>query len=107
MNKEDKTPDNFDQLYEKLKEKVKENGYQDMVTVEKGSDFVRLQFKDSVLFYPDSAQMVNANANVLKSTGDIIKSIDFFLDKGEDEVLRLKFENPEYYLFGEYSLEIR
>lgn len=37
---------------------------------------------------------------------DIIKSVDFDLNKDEKSVLRLKIENPEYFLLGEYKLEI-
>jgi len=38
---------------------------------------------------------------------DVIKTVEFYLEKGEDSVLRLKIENPEYYLVGEYKLEIK
>lgn len=38
---------------------------------------------------------------------NIVKSIDFYLVKGENNLLRLKLEKPEYYLVGEYSLELK
>ncbi len=38
---------------------------------------------------------------------DIVKSVDFALEKGEDKVLRLKIDKPKYYLLGEYNLEIK
>lgn len=38
---------------------------------------------------------------------DIVKAIDFALEKGDDKLLRLKIDRPKYYLLGEYNLEIK
>lgn len=37
---------------------------------------------------------------------DILKSVHYGLESGENSELRLKISNPEYYLVGEYSLEL-
>ncbi|MEL7567506.1 MAG: hypothetical protein AAGU27_21880 [Dehalobacterium sp.] len=38
---------------------------------------------------------------------DILKTVNFDLEKGNNGTLKLRIENPEYYLLGEYSLTLK
>jgi chemotaxis protein MotB len=76
MTGETQEQDEFDQLYETLKNEVKKNGYEGEVTIEKGDNFVKVRFNDNVLFYPDSAIMKENNTKVIKVIGNILLGIE-------------------------------
>lgn len=68
--------DQFDQVYQELQEKIKESGYEQQVTLEKGDNYIKIKFGDNVLFYPDSPKMKTDEVQVLKIVGDILYSIN-------------------------------
>lgn len=70
------TTDDFDEVYEQLKEKIEEYGYEDIIALEKGEGYLNFRFGDNALFYPDSAVMKNENTKILKDIGDILNGID-------------------------------
>lgn len=66
----------FDALYEKLKQGIEKNGYGDMVELEKEDAFIKFKFKDSVLFFPDSPEMRSVGIEVLKYVGNLLTEVD-------------------------------
>lgn len=66
----------FNQVYSELQEKIKEMGYEELVKLEKGDDYIKFRFGDNVLFYPDSPQIKSGNIEVLSFIGEILKEID-------------------------------
>jgi len=77
------TEEQFNQVYETLKIKMEENGYNALVSMEKGGDYIKFRFGDNVLFYPDSPQMKTGNTKVLKYIGDILLSVDNLIETVE------------------------
>ena len=72
--------DKFDELYQKVTQAIKDQGYENEVVVEKGENYVHFRFKDSVLFYPDSAAMKKEGYNILQYVGTTIQSVDNLLE---------------------------
>lgn len=75
--------DEFDKVYEKLQQKIKESGYAQQVTLEKGDNYIKIKFGDNVLFYPDSSVMKTNEVQVLKIVGDILYSINSLIQSIE------------------------
>jgi chemotaxis protein MotB len=65
----------FDALYEKLKDGIEENGYDEFIELEKGDSFIKFKFKDNVLFYPDSANMRPDGILVLQYVGTLLSDV--------------------------------
>lgn len=66
----------FDKLYQTINAKLKENGYDQLVSLDKGDNFIRFRFGDNVLFYPDSPQIKTNDVQVLKYVGDTLASVN-------------------------------
>lgn len=69
-------PDEFDKVFEQLKTKIAEQGYEDSILIEKGEGFIKFRFGDNVLFYPDSPTMKNDSVNILKAIGDLLLGVE-------------------------------
>jgi len=65
----------FDALYQKLKNGIEENGYDEFIELEKGDSFIKFKFKDNVLFYPDSASMRPNGVLVLQYVGTLLSDV--------------------------------
>jgi chemotaxis protein MotB len=76
QNKLDEKKAEFDKVYQIIKQKIKENGYEELLIVEKGEDFIKFRFGDNVLFYPDSPIIKNNDIEVLSFIGDILLEMD-------------------------------
>lgn len=72
----DQSAQQFDDLYEKLKEGIEKNGYGEMIELEKESSFIKFKFKDSVLFFPDSPTMRPVGIEVLTYVGNLLTEVD-------------------------------
>lgn len=68
--------DEFDEIYKTLQIKIKENGYENLLSLEKGDDYIKFRFGDNVLFYPDSPVIKGNDVEVLTFIGDILLEID-------------------------------
>jgi len=68
----------FDALYEKIKKGVEENGYSDVIDLEKEDAFIKFKFKDSVMFYADSAEMKPTGTQVLAYVGGLLGEVDTY-----------------------------
>ena len=66
----------FDKLYQTINAKLKENGYNQLVSLDKGDNFIRFRFGENVLFYPDSPVIKTNDAPVLKYVGDMLASVN-------------------------------
>ena len=47
----------FDEVYEKIKKQIEENGLSGEVAIENGKDYILIRFTENVLFYPDKAEL--------------------------------------------------
>ncbi|MGI5891310.1 MAG: OmpA/MotB family protein [Bacillota bacterium] len=68
--------DEFDAIYTVLKKEVSNRGYEDSIMIERGPNYIRLRFGDSVLFYPDSPEFKPESIGILQDIGTILKSVD-------------------------------
>ena len=73
----------FDSLYEKIKKGIEDNGYTDLIEVEKEDAFIKFKFKDSVLFFADSSEIKPAGIGVLKYVGDLLIEVDKYTENIE------------------------
>ncbi len=76
LDSESEGADAFDEIYIRLKDKITNSGYEDDIVLERGDDYIQLRFGDSVLFYPDSAEMRPLSYPILQEIGDILKSVE-------------------------------
>lgn len=73
----------FDKVYETIQEKLAENGYEDMVKIERGADYIKISFGENVLFYPDSANIKTEDIGLLKCIGDTMLTIEPYIQSIE------------------------
>ncbi len=66
----------FDEIFATIQAKINESGYADSIILEKSTEYIKFRFKDSVLFYPDSASMKSTSFEILKYMGDVLLSVD-------------------------------
>jgi chemotaxis protein MotB len=66
----------FDSIYELIKNKISEGGYSDMIELKKGDGFYTFRFKDNLLFYPDSPNMRSESFEIVEYIGDLLKSVE-------------------------------
>ncbi len=69
----------LDNVYQTIQKKLAEEGYQDMVIVEKGDNYIKFSFGENVLFYPDSATIKTEDLGLLKCIGDALVSIESYI----------------------------
>jgi len=66
--------------------------------------------KNKILCYVDFSRTdffgtpIDGSYSATVDENDIVKTVNFDLEKGDNGTLKLRIENPEYYLLGEYSL---
>ena len=70
------TDDELDKIYESIKEKIEQSGYADSILLEKTKGYIKFQFRDNVLFYPDSPTMRESSFSILQYMGDLLASIN-------------------------------
>jgi len=68
--------DDFDKVYEALKEEIAEEGYAEQVLLEKGGNYIKIRFGDNVLFYPDSPVIKSEEVGVLQVIGNILSEVN-------------------------------
>lgn len=68
--------DEFDRVYQLIKEKIAEGGYADSIIIDKNDAYITFRFKDNVLFYPDSPVMRETHSEILQYMGDLLLSVD-------------------------------
>jgi chemotaxis protein MotB len=73
------TPENFDQLYQYLKQYVEENNLSQSVEVTKGTANVFLKFRDNVFFNPDSDVLRQEGKDILNGISGGIKAVDKYI----------------------------
>jgi len=73
------TPQNFDQLYQYLKQYVEENNLSQSVEVTKGAANVFLKFRDNVFFNPDSDVLRQEGKDILTGISGGIKAVDKYI----------------------------
>ena len=76
LQEDQQLQEQFDKLYETINSKLKENGYDQLVSVDKGDNFIRFRFGENVLFYPDSPVIKTNDVPVLKYVGDTLASVN-------------------------------
>ncbi|MDD2221011.1 MAG: flagellar motor protein MotB [Clostridia bacterium] len=76
LQEDQQLQEQFDKLYETINSKLKENGYDQLVSVDKGDNFIRFRFGENVLFYPDSPIMKTDKVSVLKFVGDTLAGVN-------------------------------
>lgn len=69
-------PKNFDELYQYLKEYVKQNGMEGSVEVKKGDGAVFIRFEDSIFFNPDSFDLKPTGTDILDFLGNCLKNVE-------------------------------
>lgn len=80
---EEKLEEEFDQIYQTFKTKLEENGYAELVSMEKGDNYIKFRFGDNVLFYPDSPVIKTNNVAVLQYIGDMLSEFDSLIESIE------------------------
>jgi chemotaxis protein MotB len=73
--------DQFQKVYQLLKQNVAAKGYQNKIIIDRGDSFILIRFKDSVLFYSDSAKMRADGVVILKYISDTLVSINSLIKK--------------------------
>lgn len=70
-------PDDFDELYERVKTILGERGYQNQLQVEKVDAYIYFRFTEGVFFYPDSPVMKENSYPIMQTVGEILRdSVD-------------------------------
>lgn len=72
-------PQNFDQLYQYLKEYIDNNGLSESVSIEKGESNVALKFRDNIFFNPDSGVLLQEGKDVLDGIGKGIGAVNKYI----------------------------
>ncbi len=72
----DVVSEEFDKVYKTIQKELAENGYEDMVIIEQGADYIKFSFGENVLFYPDSSTIKTTDMGVLKCIGDALVTIE-------------------------------
>ena len=75
--------DEFDEVYEQIKNKIAEGGYSESILLEKEDGYINFRFKDNLLFYPDSAVMRESSFDILRYMGDLLLGVDSGIDSIE------------------------
>jgi Flagellar motor protein len=78
-----KAAEQFDALYEKIKENLAARGFDKSVMVEKGNGYLTFRFGDSVMFYADSDKMKPEGNEILKYIGDTIYGVNDYISSIE------------------------
>lgn len=72
----------FDEVYEKIKKQIEENGLSGEVTIENGENYIAIRLTENVLFYPDKADLrpeafpiISAMAKTLSQANEYIDHI--------------------------------
>lgn len=73
----------FDALYERLKTGIEAQGYSSLIDLEKEDAYIKFKFKNSVLFYPDSAEMRQVGIDVLAYVGKLLIEVDPYIQSIE------------------------
>lgn len=69
-------PDEFDELYAKIRRILQNRGYGDDIQVDKIGDYIYFRFTEGVFFYPDLPIIKEASYPVIKTIGEILKESD-------------------------------
>ncbi|MFZ5975281.1 MAG: OmpA/MotB family protein [Bacillota bacterium] len=70
---EQKTKEQFEELYQKIKKHIKENGLSTKLSVEKHDNEILMRLSDSILFESGSAQLVPTSIPLMKSIGGLLR----------------------------------
>ena len=68
-------PQDFDDLYEYLKEYVEENNLQDSISLEKSDGSVTISFQNNLFFMKDSAYLLESAQEILGHLGNGLESV--------------------------------
>ena len=89
--------DDFDEIYTKIYNYVKENNLTENITVKKTDDYILLRFTDDVLFSPDKADLNEGGRKVISFISDAILTT-------EDKINQINIEgHTADSIEGEYS----
>lgn len=72
-------PENFDQLYQYLKDYIEQSGLSESVSIEKGESNVALKFRDNIFFNPDSGYLLQEGRDVLDGIGIGIGAVNKYI----------------------------
>lgn len=65
----------LDQVYEEIKDFIEQNGLQDQISLVTTDNFVRIHIKDTMMFMPDSAQLLDQSRPVLENIESAINQV--------------------------------
>ncbi|WRS26920.1 OmpA family protein [Oscillospiraceae bacterium MB08-C2-2] len=65
----------LDMIYEAIKNKIQQSEFSDGIALERGEGFITFNFKDNILFYPDSPVMRTDNTEILEYMGELLLSV--------------------------------
>lgn len=68
--------DDLDMIYEAIRERIDSGEYSDGIALERGEGYITFQFRDSLLFYPDSAIMRADSSDILEYMGELLLSVE-------------------------------
>lgn len=75
QNAKDKLPENFDELYEYIKDYVEKSGQSGQIDVAKTGNNVFLRLKDNILFDPNKSNIKQQGYTVLNIVGDAVSNM--------------------------------
>lgn len=68
--------DELDEVYQAIKQKIDESGYSDSIILERTLEYIKLRFRDNVLFYPNQANVRESSYEILDYIGDLLHSVE-------------------------------
>ena len=68
----DPEADEYDELVARISALLRENGYDEHITVEKSGDYIYLRFREGILFLPDQAVMREGAMPILANISEVI-----------------------------------
>ncbi len=68
--------DDLDMIYQAIRERIDSGEYSDGIRLERGEGYITFQFRDSLLFYPDSPVMKTDSTDILEYMGELLLTVE-------------------------------
>ena len=97
--------DDFQNVYEKIKKSVADQGYQDKIVIEKGDSYILIKFRDNVLFFGDSYEIRPEGLIILRSICDTLVSVSNLIQviQIDGHTAKIGNDNPNNFFSWELS----
>ena len=97
--------DAFQNVYEKIKKSVEDQGYQDKIVIEKGDSYILIKFRDNVLFFGDSYAIRPEGLIILRSICDTLVSVSNLIQviQIDGHTAKIGNDNPNNFFSWELS----